>query len=64
MESGLLHDFLGNFSMQDEIYYFHGGEHGDEIEPMRGEIEMNIRKLIIRIVMSATFSFELDEISI
>ena len=41
MESGLLRDFFGNFSMRGEIYYFTRGE----IEPMRGEIEMNIGKL-------------------
>ena len=50
VKSGLLHDFLGNFSMQDEIYYFHV-----EIESMRGEIEMNIRKL--RIWKNSNFFF-------
>ena len=41
METGLLHDYLGNFSKQGEKYYYMRGE----IEPMRGEIELNITKL-------------------
>ena len=41
METGLLSDFFGNFSTPGERYYFMRGE----IEPMRGEIEMNIVKL-------------------
>ena len=41
METGLLHDYFGNFSMRGERYYFTRGE----IEPTRGEIETNIRKL-------------------
>ena len=41
METGLLHDYFGNFSMQGERYYFMRGE----IEPTRGEIEINTRKL-------------------
>ena len=46
MESGLLHDYFGNFSMQDERYYFHveGSRRGED-EPTLGEIEMNIRQL-------------------
>ena len=39
METGLLRDFLGNFSTQGERYYFTRGE----IEPTCGEIETNIR---------------------
>ena len=38
METGLLHDYFGNFSTRGERYYFTRGE----IEPTRGEIEMNI----------------------
>ena len=38
METGLLHDYFGNFSTQGERYYFTQGE----IEPTRGEIETNI----------------------
>ena len=34
METGLLHDYFGNFSTRGERYYF-----------TRGEIETNIRKL-------------------
>ena len=41
METGLLHDYFGNFSMRGERYYFMRGE----IEPTRGEIEKNIGKL-------------------
>ena len=41
MEMGLLHDYFGNFSTRGERYYFTRGE----IEPTRGEIEMNIGKL-------------------
>ena len=46
METGLLHDYFGNFSMQGENYYFcmEGSMQG-ETEPMPGEIEMNIGKL-------------------
>ena len=39
METGLLHNYFGNFSTRGKRYYFMRGE----IEPMRGEIEMNIR---------------------
>ena len=44
METGLLHDYFGNFSMWSERYYFlvEGSTWG-EIEPMQGEIEMNLR---------------------
>ena len=38
METGLLHDYFGNFSTRGERYYFMPGE----IEPTRGEIETNI----------------------
>ena len=41
METGLLHDYFGNFSTRGERYYFTQGE----IEPTQGEIETNIRKL-------------------
>ena len=41
METGLLRDFFGNFSTRGERYYFTRGE----IEPMQGEIEMNIENL-------------------
>ena len=41
METGLLHNYFGNFSTQGERYYFMRGE----IEPTWGEIEMNIKKL-------------------
>ena len=41
METRLLHDYFGNFSMQGERHYFTWGE----IEPMWDEIEMNIAKL-------------------
>ena len=41
METGLLHDYFGNFSTRGERYYFTRAE----IEPMQGEIETNIRKL-------------------
>ena len=41
METGLLHDYFGNFSTRGERYYFTRGE----IEPTRGEIETNIAKL-------------------
>ena len=40
VEMRLLHDYFGNFTMQDEKYYFTPGE----IEPMQGEIEMNLGK--------------------
>ena len=44
METGLLHDFFGIFSMQGEKYYFcMEASLQDEIEPMWGEIEMNIK---------------------
>ena len=39
METGLLHDYFGNFSTRGERYYFKRGE----IEPIQGKIEMNIR---------------------
>ena len=39
METGLFHDYFGNFSMQGKRYYF-------RVEgSMRGEIEMNTGKL-------------------
>ena len=38
METGLLHNYFGNFSTRGERYYFTRGE----IEPTRGEIETNI----------------------
>ena len=41
METELLHNYFRNSSMRGERYYFTRGE----IEPMRGEIETNIRKL-------------------
>ena len=41
METGLLRDIFGNFLMLGDRYYFTPGE----IEPMRGEIEMNTGKL-------------------
>ena len=41
METVLLRDFFGNFSTHGERYYFMQCE----IEPTRGEIEMNIEKL-------------------
>ena len=41
METGLLHDYFGNFSTRRERYYFTRGK----IEPTRGEIETNIEKL-------------------
>ena len=41
METGLLHDYFGNFSTRGERYYFMRGE----IDPTQGEIEMNIGKL-------------------
>ena len=43
METGLLHDFFGNFSTRGEKYYFcMKGSMQDEIEPMHGKIETNI----------------------
>ena len=46
METGLLRNYFGHFSMQGERYYFHvEGSMWCEIEPMEGEIKMNIRKL-------------------
>ena len=43
METGLLRDFLGNFSMRGERYYFHmKGSTLGGIEPMQGEIETNL----------------------
>ena len=45
METGLLHNYFGNFSTSDERYYFcMKGSMQDEIEPMWGENEMNLRK--------------------
>ena len=38
METGLLHDYFGNFSTRGERYYFTPGEIG----PMRGEIERTL----------------------
>ena len=46
METGLLHDYFGNFSMQGKKFYFHVEVSiPGEIEPMQGEIDMNIGKL-------------------
>ena len=43
METVLLHNYFGNISTWDERYYFHvEGSTRDEIEPMLGEIEMNL----------------------
>ena len=42
METGLMHDYFGNFSTRSERYYFCTR---GEIEPMPGKIEMNIAKL-------------------
>ena len=41
METGLLHDYFGNFSTWGERYYITWCE----VEPTQGEIEMNIAKL-------------------
>ena len=44
MERRLLRDFFGSFSTRGERYYFHvEGSMPSEIEPMLGEIEMNLR---------------------
>ena len=44
METGLLHDFCGIFSMRGEKYYFRmEGSTWDEIEPTWGEIETSIQ---------------------
>ena len=44
METGLLHDYFGNFSMLGEKYYFHmEGSMQGNIELMQGAIEINIR---------------------
>ena len=44
METGLLRDYFGIFSMHGEKYYFcmEGSMQG-EIEPTEGEIEMNFQ---------------------
>ena len=44
METGLLHDYFGNFSTRGEDSIFAWGTRG-EIEPTPGEIETNIEKL-------------------
>ena len=41
METGLLHDYFGNFSTRGERYYFTRGE----IEPTQDKIETNIGKV-------------------
>ena len=43
METGLLHDYFENFSIQGKRYYFHvEGSMRSEIEPMTGKIETNL----------------------
>ena len=47
METGLLHDYFGNFSTRDEKYYFRvEGNMQGEIEPRSGEIETSIESNI------------------
>ena len=42
METGLFHDFFGNFSVRSVKYYFRAeGSTPDEIQPKQGEIETN-----------------------